>query len=387
MAAGREASGDGSLTFRSIIRIVWATSGGQFMRIAWSLVAALHAMCPAAGAAVQDTDWAKMKPITPRGYVCIRARGMIHVDGKADEPAWADAPWTEDFVDIEGPGKPRPRFRTRAKMLWDDQYLYVFAELQEPHVCGTITRKNEVIFRDDDFEVFINPDSSNHNYYEYEMNALNTIWELTLDRPYRDDGPVHLGTNMEGLKSAVHVDGTINDPSDIDRGWSVEIAFPWKGLAKYATGVACPPADGQQWRLGFSRVEWQIEIVDGKYRKIPKRAEDNWVWSPQGVVDMHRPERWGCVQFSTAAPGKAQFHPDPTLPARDRLMEVYYGQKAFLKRSGRYASSLRELGIADDSIEMTATPTTFTATTRVRLGDSSTRILHVRQDSKLWVGR
>jgi hypothetical protein len=302
------------------------------------------------------------------------------VDGKADEPSWADAPWTEDFADIEGPGKPLPRFRTRAKMLWDDQYFYVYAELREPHVWGTITKKNEVIFRDNDFEVFINPDASNHNYYEFEMNALNTIWELTLERPYRDDGPVHLGTNMEGLKSAVHVDGTINDPADTDRGWSVEIAFPWKGLAKYATRAACPPVDGEQWRMGFSRVEWLIDIIDGKYKKVPDRPEDNWVWSPQGVVDMHRPERWGFVQFSTAAPGSAQFHPDPALPARDRLMEIYYRQKAFAKEHGKYATSMGELGFSDPAIEMTANPTEFIATTR-----AGSSMVHVGQDSKLWV--
>jgi hypothetical protein len=265
-------------------------------------------------------------------------------------------------------------------MLWDDQFLYVYAELQEPDVWGTITKKNEVIFRDNDFEVFINPDASNHNYYEFEMNALNTIWELTLDRPYRDDGPVHLGTNMEGLKSAVHVDGTLNDPSDTDRGWSVEIAYPWKGLAKYATSVACPPVDGVQWRVGFSRVEWLVEVIDGKYRKVPNRPENNWVWSPQGVVDMHRPERWGFVQFSTADPGSARFNLDPTLPARDRLMEIYYRQRTFAREHKRYATSLGELGISTDAIEMTATAAEFTATT-----GAGSRMVHVRQDSKLWV--
>lgn len=327
-----------------------------------------------------ETDWPKMKVITPRGYVCYRAAEPIRIDGKADEPSWANAPWTEDFVDIEGPAKPPPRFRTRAKMLWDDQYFYVYTELSEPHVWGKITEKNAVIFHDNDFEVFINPDASNHNYYEFEMNALNTIWELTLDRPYRDDGPVHLGTNMEGLKSAVHVDGTINDPSDTDGSWSVEIAFPWKGLARYAKQTQCPPTDGQQWRIDFSRVEWLVDIIDGKYRKVPGKLEDNWVWSPQGVVDMHRPERWGYVQFSTAAPGTAQFHPDPTLPARDKLMEIYYAQKAFYKDHGRYAATLAELGLADPTIDMTATGAEFSASTR-----AGSRVVHVRQDSKLWV--
>src|SRR5258706_16125243 len=218
--------------------------------------------CTCALGDVTAADWAKMLPITPRGYVCYRAKSPIAIDGKGDEASWTDAPWTEDFVDIEGAAKPAPRFRTRAKMLWDDQYLYVFAELDDPHIWGTLKKKNDIIFYDNDFEVFVNPSGDNHNYYEFEMNALNTIWELTLDKPYRDGGPAHHGTNLDGLKSAVHVDGTLNDPSNKDRGWSVEIAFPWKGLARYAPAGAAPPKDGQQWRLGFSRVEWLVNIVD-----------------------------------------------------------------------------------------------------------------------------
>jgi hypothetical protein len=324
-----------------------------------------------------------MKVCIPRGYVCYRAAGPITVDGKADEPAWADAPWTDDFADIEGPAKPAPRFRTRAKMLWDDEYLYVYAELQEPHVWGTITKKNEVIFRDNDFEVFINPDGNNHNYYEYEMNALNTIWELTLDRPYRDDGPVHLGTNLDGLKSAVHVNGTLNDPSDTDKGWSVEIAFPFKGLAKYAKIVKCPPVDGEQWRMDFSRVEWVIDIIDGKYRKVPNRPEDNWIWSAPGVVDMHRPERWGYIQFSTAKPGTIDFKPDPTLPTRDALMAVYHAQRDYKKQHGKYATSLDQLGLSSGGVTMKSDGAAYTAFARFG-GPGAARVFHVRQDSRLW---
>ncbi|HZL38053.1 MAG TPA: carbohydrate-binding family 9-like protein [Tepidisphaeraceae bacterium] len=358
-----------------------------------------------------------MRPITPRGYVCGRATTPITIDGNADEPAWAAAPWTADFVDIEDAAHAKPRFRTRAKMLWDDENLYIYAQLQEPHVWGTLTHKNDIIFQDNDFEIFIDPNGDNHNYYEYEMNALNTIWELTLPKPYRDDGQPQLGTNIPGLRSAVHVDGTLNDPHDTDRGWSVEIAIPWKGLARYADGISCPPKDGQQWRMDFSRVEWLVDIIDGKYHKIPKesRAEDNWVWSPTGIIDMHRPERWGFVQFSTAGPGAAGFHPDPTLPARDALMDVYYRQRAFKQRFGRYASSLRDLHMSGDGsagleppiemkrqgadtkdidraieqglvspIEVKPSAAGYIATAKVKSANGATRVLHVRQDSKLW---
>lgn len=355
-----------------------------FLALLAGLGRAEPATQPAKAAASPLGVWEKMAPIAPRHYVCYRAPTPIKIEGIADEPAWADAPWTDDFVDIEGAARPAPRFRTRAKLLWDDTYLYVHAELQEPHVWGTITQKNAIMFMDNDFEVFICPDGSNHHYYEYEMNALNSIWELTLDKPYRDGGPAHLGTNLEGLKSAVHIDGTINNPSDTDKGWSVEIAFPWKALEPFAGGVPCPPADGNQWRIDFSRVEWLVDIIDGKYRKIPKemRDEDNWVWSPTGIIDMHRPERWGVVQFSTGKPGSAEYHADPTQAARDRLMEVYYRQIEYRKRTGHYAGSVGELGQnTRQDVRIKLTDAGYTAESNALGVDGKAEKITIRQDS------
>src|SRR5437762_3168004 len=91
-------------------------------------------------------DWAKMKSIIPQSYVCYRATEKIKIDGRLDEPSWQATPWTQDFVDIEGDVKPRPKFRTRAKMLWDEEYFYVAAELEEPHVWATLTNHDAVIF-------------------------------------------------------------------------------------------------------------------------------------------------------------------------------------------------------------------------------------------------
>lgn len=328
-----------------------------------------------------DGEWAAMRTITPRGYVCTRTAEPIKVDGVADESAWEKAGWTEDFVDIEGSRRPKPRFRTHAKMLWDDHCLYVYAELEEPHVWGTITQKNAVMFLDNDFEMFIDPDGDNHNYYEFEMNALNTVWELTLPKPYREGVQAISPTNIEGLQSAVHVNGKLNDPTDTDHGWSVEIAIPWTGLARYAGAASCPPADGQQWRMNFSRVEWLVDIIDGKYRKIPKemRAEDNWIWSPQGVIDMHRPERWGFVQFS-ASSNTATFKPDGTLPTRDALMTVYHRQREFQKRFGRYATTLDELDLSGSPIKLEGAGQNYTASLATKDGQT----WHVRQDSRLW---
>ena len=279
----------------------------------------------------------------PLGYVCGRAARPVVIDGVIDD-TWEATPWTADFVDIEGSQQPVPRFRTRAKMMWDADHLYIAAELTEPHVWGTLTEHDSVIFHDNDFEVFLDPDGDNHKYFELEINALNTEWDLYLPKPYRDGGSALNSWEIPGLKKAIKVRGTLNDPTDTDTGWTVELAIPWKDLAEHA-GRATPPVDGDQWRINFSRVEWDTTIEDGKYAKVPKTPEHNWVWSPQGVIDMHQPERWGYLQFSKEAPGKAAYRADPDGPLRDKLMRVYHAQKAFHKANGRWAESTEALGL------------------------------------------
>jgi hypothetical protein len=233
---------------------------------------------------------------TPKHYTCARASSRVRIDGKLDEDAWKRAPWTGWFVDIRGAPWPKPRFGTRVKMLWDDEYLYVAAQLEEPDVWATLTKHDSVIFRDNDFEVFLNPTGDTRNYFEFEINALNTGWDLFLPRPYKQGGKADNGWEIPGLLTAVSVGGTLNAPGDRDRGWSVELAFPWTAFRE-RSGVGRPDP-GAEWRINFSRVEWRIRVVDGQYEKLPGLKEDNWVWSPQGLVDMHVPERWGWVKFA-----------------------------------------------------------------------------------------
>ncbi|MHC4948610.1 MAG: carbohydrate-binding family 9-like protein, partial [Planctomycetota bacterium] len=124
----------------------------------------------------------------------------------------------------------------------------------------------------------------------------NTIFDLFLHRTYLDGGPADHASTCVGMVTAVHVDGTLNDPSDTDTGWSVELALPWSTLAEFAHTPA-PPEPGDVWRMNFSRVEWRHLVVEGRYERIPGTKEDNWVWSPQGVINMHVPETWGSVEF------------------------------------------------------------------------------------------
>ena len=334
-------------------------------------------------------------PFDPRTYVVQRApEGALQIDGRLDESAWQEAAWTRDFVDIQGPAQPTPRFRTRAKMLWDDAYFYVAAALEEPDVWATLTQRDAVIFRDNDFEVFIDPDGDTHNYYELEVNAFGTLWDLMLPKPYRDGGPPIDAWDIRGVRAGIDVQGTLNDPRDPDEGWTVEVAMPWSILEEAAPG-GDPPQPGDQWRVNFSRVQWRTVVDDGAYRKErdPDTGEaldeDNWVWSPQGAVNMHMPERWGLVQFSTVPAGSSAepFRPEANQDVRWALRRLYYRQRQFFEQHGHYADELSLLQANELTVEGTdfrpRLETTASLYEITAPGRDSTR-LHIRQDGRAW---
>lgn len=252
----------------------------------------------------------------PLDYDCRFTATPPTFDGDLEAGPWANAVWTADFGDIEGDARPRPTVRTRAKMLWDREHLYVAAEMEEPDLWATYDRRDMIVFHEHDFEVFIDPDGDEDEYYEIEINVLGTIFDLFLQRAYRRGGPAEHGWNCEGLRFAIHPDGTVNDPSDRDRGWVVELAIPFADLRpptrrEDGSEWTVPPiaedrrervpSVGDSWRINFSRVEWDLEVVPGDvgggYRKIEGRPEHNWTWTPQWEINMHVPSRWGVVRF------------------------------------------------------------------------------------------
>ncbi len=274
-----------------------------------------------------------MKPTFPwpderiAHYTAYRAPAPLTIDGKLDEPSWQQAPRSPRFVDLIT-GKPTIH-DTRAAVLWDDTYLYVGFWVEEPFVEAKLTERDSQIFTENDIEVFV---AGANAYYEFELNALGTVYEAcfvwedayerdgyskaaeftrTADgaRPWNGGGfdqhprGPRLGFfswDLPGLKAATHVEGTINDNADRDRGWTAEIALPWSGMQWLAKGDgrALPPRDGDIWRMDFSRFN--------TYREAQPAADSGgWAWSAHGVWDSHIPELFPYIHFSTEAVGNA----------------------------------------------------------------------------------
>lgn len=316
----------------------------------------------------------------PPVYACVRAKKPFTLDGNVEKDFWEDAAFTDYFVDIEGDKREKPRFKTRVKMMWDQENLYVGAVLEGDEIWASLRERDSVIFQDNDFEIFIDPDSDTHQYFELEMNALGTVWDLFLTKPYRDFGASPMnGWEIHGLRKAVWIDGELNHPSADNRRWMAEAVLPFAALREGNGGKG--PELGDYYRVNFSRVHWDTEVADGGYRKLPK-PEHNWVWAPTGLINIHYPELWGFVFFTEN--GEEYPIPGDEL-LKWELRKVYYAQHAYFGRHKSYADTVEGLGLSDCSppgFKMEITSHSF------ELGCASSDRLHrigMFGDGKTWV--
>ncbi len=329
----------------------------------------------------------------PHHYICYTTPEAIHIDGKVDEKTWAKAAWSEYFVDIEGDAKPKPLFKTRFKMLKDSAFMYFAIELEEPHIWAKITEKDAVIFFDNDVEIFIDTDGDAHHYYEFEVNALNTYWDLLLTSPYRTGGKPVTSWDIKGLKVATHIYGTLNNATDTDSAWTIEVAMPWDSFIESMSHPKIP-ADNHIWRMNFSRVEWQTDIVNGSYTKRinpesgKPHPEWNWVWSPQGKIQMHQPETWGFIQFSDTIVGKTvEKQIDSDFELKTQLFKLFEAQLAFKLRHKKFATSLKKLKIKDIDTNTMYKPVLFAQINQFEIvakSKKTNRVWHINHEGRVW---
>ncbi|QUI22310.1 hypothetical protein HZI73_08360 [Vallitalea pronyensis] len=275
----------------------------------------------------------------PPVYYCKKATKPFVLDGNIHKDFWEDAPFTSLFVDIEGHNKKTPKWDTQAKMLWDDTNLYIGAILHGDEIWATLKERDSVIFQDNDFEIFIDPDSDTHGYFELEMNAFNTVWDLFLTKPYRDVGGRPLnGWDIKGLQSAVHIEGKLNEVHGDNKYWMVEVVIPFEALQEMAKETG-KPSIGDFYRMNFSRVQWHMDTSQGRYVK-KEQPEENWVWAPTGLINIHYPELWGYVFFTE----NGETYDIPEIEyLKWELRKFYYAEHQFFEDYGYYTEDIAPL--------------------------------------------
>ena len=304
------------------------------------------------------------------------------IDGNIEKDIWKIVPWSDSFGDIQGKDEPEPKTKipmTQFKAIYDDSYLYIAAILHPATGLTTeahFTERNSPIYqRDSDFEVFIDVDNTNHMYKELEVNAINTIWNLLLDKPYEDGGVEHSGRIAKIGESRYYdvsyqytatkiISGTLNNESNHTGAlWSVEMALSFDDILSNTTLLNrnYSPTHSS-WRVNFSRVE--------------KQGKMNWTWQPQrrwnpearqfsGFVQMHMPDAWGYFYFSEELIGssvaidetssiptsrltqindaQSPSYKDPLWPEKLTAMTIYYALHYYKNQNGRFTDKLSEL--------------------------------------------
>jgi hypothetical protein len=230
-------------------------------------------------------------------YVIKHTSAPMVIDGKADEPAWAEAAYSPDFTDTEGGTSIGQK--TRAKLVWDNKFLYAFIEASDTDVFSEFVKRDDTLWKADVVELFIDADGNRKGYVELQVNPNNAQLDAWFPQTRAQSSDFDWSADMV---SAVNVRGTTAIRNDTDEGWDVEIAIPLAAVKGKddKMNVVIPPAVGDTWKLNVVRVD---KPRDAKQIRASS-------WSQITIQDFHALDRMSTVRFGDASGGL-----EPKLPA------------------------------------------------------------------------
>ena len=282
---------------------------------------------------VADTPAAK-PPVLPPAAECRWADGRITIDGNADEPAWKNAQVINRFLAPWATNSPPAKTRTTARLLWDREFLYFHAEMEDHDLFANVITKDGNTWNNDVFELFFKPALDEPGYYEFQVNAANTQFDLFLPRRaswlvdrLRHDQEFH-------MESKVVHRGTLNQWRDRDTGWSVEGRIPWRDFMP--TGGR--PAPNEEWRFALCRYDYSIEW----------ESPDLSTTAPLTRVDYHQHENYAPIKFvgqtiGAAGPLRRQALTTSKIAGSPEPPSPYRTERAFPKLEVKNAMLLRQV--------------------------------------------
>jgi len=217
----------------------------------------------------------------PPVYLCSSVAAPPIIDGRLDDGAWKRTPAVELVQAVTG-GKCVKT--TIARMCWDDQCLYIAFDCVDQDIWGTMTKRDDLIFQEEVVEAFLDPECNLHRYFEFNVSPRNVVFDafvVNTDGLGPGEG-TDFGWNCEGIRTAVVVDGTLDNRSDTDRGWIAELAIPFKSMGRST------PKPGERWRGNLYRID------------LSPAPREFQAWSPPRYDPprFHVPKRFGTIFFS-----------------------------------------------------------------------------------------
>ncbi len=213
--------------------------------------------------------------------VAARSRSQIKIDGEFNESFWSNASRDDRFWQIKG--DDLSPIRTTVMTAMDDKYLYIGFDVEDEDIVAHYKNDGDPLWEKDDVvEIFIDPRGEGKIYYEIQVSAGGVKFDTKFNgrRKNRDD------SWDSKIKYAVKVDGTLNDPSDKDKGWRAEIAIPWESIED---APSIPPKDGEVWKVFFYRIN--------RHSNKKSTYSDFSAWTPPYSNDFHNLKYMGELHF------------------------------------------------------------------------------------------
>lgn len=210
----------------------------------------------------------------PTSIAAVRVEpGAIQVDGVLDEAVWTER--TGARLLVSGNGEPAEEIErqlggpSEVWFAWDDEHLYVAGSLPDRDLFAEQREQDDPLYRNEAFELFIAADAAGERYLEFQVSARNTTFDARFPR-YRKGDEAWDGT----WTSAVTIDGELERRGG-DRGYFVELAFPWAELCR-ETALRCPIRAERSLRVNVFRLD-----------KPDRQAQVGLALSPTLQPDFH----------------------------------------------------------------------------------------------------
>ncbi len=254
-------------------------------------------ICLIVGVSLFNLGFIKIfRPPTPKQeegkkpYLCRKVTGKITIDGKLDEKAWKSADVIDTFYLLRKSPKDEIKpavSRTVARLLWDDEFLYIGIEAQDKDIWATITEHDGKLWTEDVLELFIKPDKNNPAYYEFEFSPKNVVLDLII--PRRGSRSFAFSKRYESnLKSAVKVYGTLENWKDKDEKWVLEVAIPFTAFKE----TVPPPRVGSEWTFAVCRYNYSV-YLPASYTNAKELSTS----TPFSAYSFHRYEDYAPLKF------------------------------------------------------------------------------------------
>jgi len=217
-----------------------------------------------------------------------KATTAILIDGKMEESAWLNTE-TKAFDHFYNIKQPTDKQSTRYRMLWDEENLYVFFECEDQYITAREKNRDGAPYVDDCAEIFLIPAPAPLNMHiGFEVNLFKASNDFVFFNDFYEGKNSILKSYNPDFEVEITYQGTINNNSDVDSGWTMEMAIPLKLFGKLALQVPVKP--GNQW--AFLAVRQDRNDIDGNRRSTSTLFPIHDI-----KKNVHRPKTFGLMEF------------------------------------------------------------------------------------------